>query len=536
MKLNFDENTEDEAHEETDGPDNLTSTPTAKLYAENQDSGKIEESCSGHVDVASTPPSAGNQRRVQRVKTGSGSGPDSDSSRSVNDLSQLLWHPSDLALRPVMPSRKGNKVSGKTSLPTDALPPSEFVKISKEHLDKFNSRTIALMTGSTSLEEKQNMIKYLEILSGNTDVANILTNGPVMPALVRVFRLSKVSTLRVQITSVIGLLIRHSTLIEDEVASSGLLVPSAVIALVSSVLRKGEHDITQLYALRTIENICSQGGDWATRFNSQDVINNLCYIFKAVGKQESNLCYIFKAVGKQESTRLAAGSCLVRLVRFNPPTIQSVLEKLSFKDTASAIVKDILHTKTVSQCFEFLLGDLSSTNVSNVKLCLALASAPELESKILSQLQVVRKIGNLLEFVNAKEIKGSVYSNEPALLSDNNNSFHPQHSVKDISDIGSNIRVFLELSGSHETQVSDLASECVVLLVEAAPREATMELLVNLHKISGVLESQGGEISGILLLRMLYALGYSCRHYLSQAMILSISIPEITRIEALFLI
>ncbi|KAF6176628.1 hypothetical protein GIB67_034490 [Kingdonia uniflora] len=715
MELNFDENTEDEAHEETDGPDNLTCTLTAKLSTENQ-SGKIEvtdlntnqsdnehetnmdicddskeleqESCSGHVDVASTPPSSGNQRRVQRVKTGSGSGPDSDSSRSVNDLSQLLWHPSDLALRPVMPSRKGDKVSGGTSLPIDALPPSEFVKISKEHLDKFNSRTIALMTGSTSLGEKQNMIKYLEILSGNTDAANILTNGPIMPALVRVLRLSKVSTLRVQIASVIGLLIRHSTLIEDEVASSGLLVvlthgvrdnhdklrrfsmaalgellfyistqngdnsaaespskdgrsasgwqvPSAVIALVSSVLRKGEDDITQLYALRTIENICSQGGDWATRFNSQDVINNLCYIFKAVGKQES--------------TRLTAGSCLVRLGRddfqitllrilesiteepsvivedhkiFISQILPSLtvlykctkdgdsrflclkilfdvmviflnepLEDVQIADDLKVIsnshflpvyptliededpipmyaqkllvmliefnyikISDILHTKTVSQCFEFLLGDLSSTNVNNVKLCLALASAPELETKILSQLRVVRKIGNLLEFVNAKEMedfleptldlckafllrcisrKGSIYSKEPALLYDNSNSFHPQHSVKDISDFGSNIGLFLELSGSHETQVSDLASECVVFLVEAAPREATMGLLVNLHKISGVLESRGREISGILLLRMLHALGYSCRHYLSQAMILSISIPEITKIEAI---
>lgn len=83
--------------------------------------------------------------------------------------------------------------------------------------------------------------------------------------------------------------------------------------------------MTQLYALRTIENVCSQGGHWAARFTSQDVINNLCYIYRATGKQES--------------MRLTAGSCLVRLVRFNPSSIPSVIEKLSSKEIASALVK-----------------------------------------------------------------------------------------------------------------------------------------------------------------------------------------------------
>lgn len=102
-------------------------------------------------------------------------------------------------------------------------------------------------------------------------------------------------------------------------------VPNSLISLVSSVLRKGEDDMTQLYALRTIENVSSQGAHWATRFTSQDVIGNLCYIYRASGKQES--------------IRLTAGSCLVRLVRFSLPSIQWVIEKLSFKEITAALVK-----------------------------------------------------------------------------------------------------------------------------------------------------------------------------------------------------
>uniref|UniRef100_K4BZH1 Uncharacterized protein n=1 Tax=Solanum lycopersicum TaxID=4081 RepID=K4BZH1_SOLLC len=59
-------------------------------------------------------------------------------------------------------------------------------------------------------------------------------------------RHSQVSLLRAQLTSVIVFLIRRSTFIGDD-----------------------------------------QGGYWSTPFTSQDAITNLCYIFRASGKQES---------------------------------------------------------------------------------------------------------------------------------------------------------------------------------------------------------------------------------------------------------
>ncbi|KAE8725898.1 pentatricopeptide repeat-containing protein [Hibiscus syriacus] len=693
MELDFDENTEEDVPDEPDG----TNAPTYESKADEQ------KSSSNHIEVAATPPSVSSQHRNQRIKESPVSALESDSSKSSNKNSQVLWHPSDLSM-------------------------------SKEQLDVLNNKIMAIFGGNARISEKQN---------------------------------SKTSALRVQLASVIGLLILHSTSIEDDLANSGIL----------GALTDGLRD-----------------------------------------RQEKVRRFSMAALGKQESMRLTAGSCLVRLARLGPQTrsIQSIMDKLSLKDVASTLIKgslrkqqislnllnlsmlgshlfsnigryllpsveernlvpslvsfieqgsevlrgktlvfvalickngerwlpqffcnarllptvdrlakekdnfiqqcldafllvvastipnlldaitgqiqqmmggrrqisalmsrsapknnihlfpvvlhllgsmpfrnrvisyghwlhlsieipaltilsidqgrddfqitllrvlesipeespvilespkifirgilpslavlykgniddedpipmyaqkllvmliefgyikisDISDLKMVSKCFEFLLGDLTNANVNNVKLCLALASAPEMNSKLLSQLKVVRKIGNLLEFVYAKDMedfieptlglcrafllhsvggrKGFVYT-DPALLGDGTSEPSAQidlhHCMRDIMDFGSNVRVSLELSASQEASIADIASECIIFLLKAAPREATTAFLTNLPKAGSILESWRKGVSHLILQRILHAIGYSCRQYLSHAMILSRSKPEITRIE-----
>lgn len=109
---------------------------------------------------------------------------------------------------------------------------SEFVKLEAEQQETFLNKIMANVHGSTvPVNEKTNTLKYLETLCTNIDAANILINGPLMPLLVKLLRTVKIPALRVQLTSVMGLLIRHATLIEEELAGSG------IVAVLTETLR-----------------------------------------------------------------------------------------------------------------------------------------------------------------------------------------------------------------------------------------------------------------------------------------------------------
>ncbi len=143
----------------------------------------------------------------------------------------------------------------------------------------------------------------------------------------------------------------------------------------ASVLRQGEDDVTQHYALKTIENIASQGGEWATRFTSPEVLNNLCYTFRASAKPEN--------------LRATAGSCLVRLVRFSPSTIPVVLEKLTFKELVAGLARGTAREQQVNINLMnmALVGSSVITNMS--KYLLALSEERSLVPSVVAMLEQV---------------------------------------------------------------------------------------------------------------------------------------------------
>lgn len=58
-----------------------------------------------------------------------------------------------------------------------------------------------------------------------------------------------------------------SASVSDTSAAWG--ITPATIQAVARLLRPGEDEVCQHYAVKTIENICSQGGEWAAKFANQ---------------------------------------------------------------------------------------------------------------------------------------------------------------------------------------------------------------------------------------------------------------------------
>ncbi|KAK6930100.1 hypothetical protein RJ641_004194 [Dillenia turbinata] len=508
------------------------------------------------------------------------------------------------------------------------------------------------------------------MLSNNADVANILTNGPIMLVLVKMLRQTKSSVPRVQFLSLIALLIRHSNFFEEDLENSGILEEMlfyistqnkhagdsnppkspSMESQPSSGWQKGQDDMTQLYALRTIENICGRGAQCAAHFASSDGIRKLmvfemqnlnglvkgnaleqqislnlphmammgsqifssmgCYLIPLI--EEKNLvpslvCLIEpgssvlrgkallfvallckngrhcvphffcnpKLLSVADRLVKEKGSyvkrCLDAFVHVGASSVPGFLESitgdiqqmmegrhhgpisalssraapknsihlfrvvlhflgtLSFKQRVATLqvlqqlanlmklaespfqsiddlksmatghflplypffikdedpipmyvqkllvmliefncikISDILQLRTISQCFNFLLGDLSSANVNNVKLCLALACAPELESKILSRL----KATNTLPLIQKNQLFYVTVLLRQA-LSLIHNSLLEKLWVSEAT-------LMSFLSSSREANVADIASECVIMLLKATPSEGTTEAMI----------------------------------------------------------
>lgn len=73
---------------------------------------------------------------------------------------------------------------------------------------------------TSTLNEKVNALLYFESIVVNSNVSNRLINSVFMNLLVKMLKTVKTPQIRVRVCSAIGLLVRHSTVIENDVAES----------------------------------------------------------------------------------------------------------------------------------------------------------------------------------------------------------------------------------------------------------------------------------------------------------------------------
>ena len=88
----------------------------------------------------------------------------------------------------------------------------------EQHLNELYG---SIQSVQSTVNEKVNALIYFESIIVNSSVSNRLINSAFMSLLVKMLKTVKATpSIRVRVCSVLGLLIRHSTVIENDVAES----------------------------------------------------------------------------------------------------------------------------------------------------------------------------------------------------------------------------------------------------------------------------------------------------------------------------
>lgn len=80
------------------------------------------------------------------------------------------------------------------------------------------------MASSGTVNDKLNVLVYFESIILNSNVANRLINSAFMVLIMKLMKNVKSPHLKLRLCSIVGQLVRHSTVIGNEVAESGLAV------------------------------------------------------------------------------------------------------------------------------------------------------------------------------------------------------------------------------------------------------------------------------------------------------------------------
>ncbi|KXZ51880.1 hypothetical protein GPECTOR_11g315 [Gonium pectorale] len=264
------------------------------------------------------------------------------------------------------------------SLPFKPWSLAEMLNANQADLEAFLTHIYRAIASAAPLKDKVNVLSYFETLCVDTNAANVLINSSLTILFIRMLRNARAPTLRIRLASVLGLLVRHATYIAEELASTGVVevlsealkdknervrrrviatlgellfyiatqqqdnaaagngaapadpavvwgISGNTYAQVMRLLKDKEDEVAAHYAVKTVENICSQGGEWAARFATQDVV--------------LSLVQLINGPGRGEQLRATAASTLARLLRHSPALVAHTVDKYGVRLFVSCLLE-----------------------------------------------------------------------------------------------------------------------------------------------------------------------------------------------------
>lgn len=287
-------------------------------------------------------------------------------------IQELIFHTSDFTVKPIIGNKEMEKPTEIIFVPQNlGLTPwtsEEILANSQNSLleEHFHAIYSALTSQSTSAD-KLNLLNYFESIIISSNVANKLINSALISVFIKLLKSTKSAPIKIRICSIIGQMIRHATLINPELSSSGLYqilndqlrdkvdkvrrkamaalgeylfyaatqmdensgtdwdIPNQVISNIIKISRNTEDEIFRFYASKTIENICAQSKKAGLKFASTEVALNFLNIFMTA---------------KSESFQSSAVIGLSHVLRLNSSVINIILEKMPIKTLTQKLSED----------------------------------------------------------------------------------------------------------------------------------------------------------------------------------------------------
>lgn len=142
-------------------------------------------------------------------------------------VDQLLIHNSDTAVKPIIGNKDiekpGELVFNASQLPFEAWSADNVAaKIDSSNLEQHLHEVYNAMLASSTVNDKLNVLIYFESIIMSSTVANRLINSAFMSILLKLLKNVKSPHLKMRLCSILGQLVRHSTVIGNDVAESGL--------------------------------------------------------------------------------------------------------------------------------------------------------------------------------------------------------------------------------------------------------------------------------------------------------------------------
>ena len=286
------------------------------------------------------------------------------------NLKKYLISPSDRVVRPII----GNlDIEALESFDYDPTV-KDLTLVSNEELSKYSKKKFedymtkiyqTTVSEKITNKDKLHILHYFVNFIQNSDNANMIIESYFMDLFMKMLKSAKTKAFKIVLCTIVGLLLRHTTNINNDIATQGIPglminltrdksnrvrrraiaalgeylffgatqidgekeneiwdIPMTNVEVLLQNIKSSDDEIIRFYAMKTIENITSQSSIGGLKFCSGQCLDQFIKIYKTA---------------KSSQMRSSAIVCIVNISFLSPGYISDVIKNLEMKTIISTI-------------------------------------------------------------------------------------------------------------------------------------------------------------------------------------------------------